>query len=547
MIFKNRQTCQLNCVTVSSNFLDINTMPLFYSACLHMDPAGGNAHVFSNSSFNKRACSANNLLGSLYKQKSSLSAAKACIAEILPSKFKPIVTTQDPCLHRQTTSLSQQKAQSCENLLEPSSFDNKQTCMRQAGGSIENLLAKTCGDYKGKSGSTMSLQEYSLNSAKCSFAHGFKSGGSEFNTMYRDMHYINRSTLHSASSCSSVRDIASHFEKEGKLRSCHRFGLEGYEHVPKHNVSTRITAFEQLIQRSRSMPSLDISNGQTASATVPQSRAELLSACSAESLLETPVKSSEDDAQQQVQSASTPSSNVEDMSSDFSDNALVDALSGGTDETDHLSNASTDSCNNPIKPPQRYKMNTCKSSCPASYTRFTTIRRHEQKMAKNSTSNSQAERLILQRNMFLMSPLPFKLKKPLQDSPKKSSDTSDKQNSMVLSAAENHSHGNLKSSEGVEEKPCLPTRQSSYDIVERLSCVNLNSVEHDNANLEQYSNSNGDIVSFPLCYNLDSNNNSEPGEGGAVTGGGVFLHLDDMWHFICVTDHLYLSSTFISS
>ncbi|XP_077310432.1 sorbin and SH3 domain-containing protein 1 isoform X9 [Lithobates pipiens] len=479
---------------------------------------GGNAHVFSHSSFNKRACSASNLLGSLYKQKSSLSAAKACIAEILPSKFKPIVTTQDPYLHRQTTLLSQQKAQSCENLLEPSSFDNKQTCMSQAEGSIENMLAKSCGDYKVKSGSTMSLQEYSLNSAKCSFPPIVKAGGSEFNTMYRDMHHINRSTLQSASSCSNVRDIASNFEKEGKLRPCHRFGLEGYEHVPKHNVSTRVTAFEQLIQRSRSMPSLDISSGQTASAIPPQSMAGILSACSTESLIDMPVKISEDEAQQQVHTASTASSNVEDMSSDLSDNALVDALSGGTDEMDQLSNASTDSCNNPVKPPQKYKMNTCKSSCPASYTRFTTIRRHEQKMAKNNTSNSQAERLILQRNMFLMSPLPFKLKKPLQSSPKKSSDTSDKHNSVVLSAAESQTNESLKSSDGVEERPCLPARQSSYDIVERLSYVNLNSLEHDNANLEQYSNSNGDIVSFPLCYNLDSNNNSEPSEGGAVTG-----------------------------
>ncbi|CAI9547704.1 unnamed protein product, partial [Staurois parvus] len=509
---------------IYKNVLEGGDIPLQGLSGLNRRPSssasnkGGNAHVFSHSSFNKRACSASNLLGSLYKQKSSLSAAKACIAEILPSKFKPIVTTQDPHLHRQSTLLSQQKAQSCENLLEPSSFDNKQTCMRQAGGSVENMLAKSCRDYKVKSGSTMSLQEYSLNSVKCPFPPSFKSGGSEFNTMYRDMHHINRSTLQSASSCSSVRDIASHFEKEGKLKSCHRFGLEGYEHVPKHNVSTRVTAFEQLIQRSRSMPSLDISSGQTVSAIPPQSTAGIISACSTESLIEMPVKVNEDEAQQQVHTASTTSSNVEDMSSDLSDNALVDALSGGTDETDHLSNASTDSCNNPIKPPQRYKMNTCKSSCPASYTRFTTIRRHEQKMAKNNTSNSQAERLILQRNMFLMSPLPFKLKKPLQSSPQKSSDTSDKHSSVVLSAAESQTDESLKSSEGVEERPCLPTRQSSYDIVERLSCVNLNSLEHDIANLEQYSNSNGDIVSFPLCNNLDSNNNSEPSEGGAVTG-----------------------------
>ncbi|XP_068114231.1 sorbin and SH3 domain-containing protein 1-like [Hyperolius riggenbachi] len=501
-------------------------MPLFYSACLRMDSTGGNAHVLSLSSFNKRACTPSNMLGSLYKQKSSLTAAKACIAEILPSRFKPIVATQDPYLHKPSVPLAQQKAQSCENLLEPSSFDNKRTCLKQSGGIVENMLTKSCKEYKVKSGSAMSLQEYGLNSEKCSFPPGFRSGGSEFNTMYKDMHHINRSTLQSSSSCSSVRDIANNFEKEGKLRSCHKFGLEGYDRVPKHTVSSRVTAFEQLIQRSRSMPSLDLSHGQTASTGLSQCTTELVSACSAESLVETPEKGCEEDTQQQANTSSTPSSNVEDMSSDMSDNALVDALSAGTDETDQLSNTSTDSCNNTVKPLQRYKMNTCKSSCPASYTRFTTIRRHEQKMAKEAKSDSQTERLMLQRNMFLMSPLPFKLKKPLHDGPKKPSDASEKQDDVVVSTSESQLDGALQPPNGMEEKPCLPTRQSSYCIVERLSGVNLNNLDH--VHLEHYSNSNSDVVSFPLCYNLDSNNNSQPSEGGAVTGGGVFLHLGNM-------------------
>ncbi|XP_066455000.1 sorbin and SH3 domain-containing protein 1-like [Eleutherodactylus coqui] len=497
-----------------------------------MDTAGGNAHVFSHSSLNKRACNGSNSLGSLYKQKSSLSAAKACIGEILPSRFKPIAALQDPYRHKQSASLSQQKAQSCENLLEPlTSFENKQSCIMQDGGIEDNMLGKSYKAYKVKSGSAMSLQEYTMNSTKCSFTSNLKSGGAEFNLMYRDMHHINRSSLQNALSCSNVRDIANHFEKEGKHGAFLKFGTEGSDNVPRHTVSSRVTAFEQLIQRSRSMPSLDISNGQSVSPTPSQSRTGVVSASSVESLVERPLKKNEDtNLQLPLHQTSTPTSNVEEMSSDHSDVALVDSISVCTDETDLLSNTSNDSSNSTIKPSKKYKMNTCKSSCPASYTRFTTIRRHEQKMAKNAKSTANSDRQIFQRNVYLISPLPFKLKKPLQDSPKKSSHTSEKNCDVIEPSKESHVDHLLKPSEAVEEKPCLPTRQSSFDIVERLSCLNVNHFDHNNANLEHDcvdSLNNGDIISFPLCYDLDSNNN-QPSDGGAVTRGGVFLHLADM-------------------
>ncbi|XP_077115183.1 sorbin and SH3 domain-containing protein 1-like [Ranitomeya variabilis] len=482
---------------------------------------GGNAQVFSHSSLNKGTFNGSNSLGSFYKQKSSLSAAKACIGEILPSRFKPIAAVQDSQRHKQSTSLSQQKAQSCENLLEPlTSFENKQTDRIKVEGNVDDNLGKSYKDYKVKSGSAMSLQEYTMNAAKCSFMSNLRSVGTEFNMMYKDMHYINRSSLQSAMSCSNVRDITNHFEKEGKHGAFLKYGTEGSEHVPKHTVSSRVTAFEQLIQRSRSMPSLDISNGPSVSPIPSQPRTGITAACSAESLLESPVIKDEDtNMQLPLHKTSTPSSNVEEMSSDLSDIALVDTLSVCTDETDHLSNTSNDSSNSTIKPSQKYKLNTCKSSCPASYTRFTTIRRHEQKMAKNSKVTAQSDQQIIQRNIYLISPLPFKLKKPLQDCPKKSSNTSEKNCNIIEPSKESHTDRLLKPSEGVQEKPGLPTRQSSFDIVERLNCLNVNNIDHDNANLEHDcvdSLNNGDIVSFPLCYDLDSNNNQP--SGGAVTG-----------------------------
>ncbi|OCT71827.1 hypothetical protein XELAEV_18034805mg [Xenopus laevis] len=432
--------------------------------------------------------------------------------------------------HKHNVTLTQQKAQSCEDLLEPrTSFEDKQMSSGKVGGSMENMLSKSYSDYKVKSGSTISLQECSMIATRCPFPPKFKSSNAEFTVMYKDMHHINRSTLHSASSCSNVRDIANTFEKEMRNRSSVD-DLDSSEHIPKHTVSSRVTAFEQLIQRSRSLPSLDFSSGQSTSSTPSQPRHGMLSACSAESLLEPSVKGNEDkDVQVTKQTSSTPSSNVEDMNSEPSDTDLVNNSSGHTEEADHISNASTDSCANLNKVPHKYKLNTCKSSCPASYTRFTTIRKHEQKKSNTLESrvDKQVDQMIFQRNIYLISPLPFKVQKPFHKNPKMPSSNTTEQRDMV--ALDRKSP--VEPPKITEERPSLPARQSSYDIVGRLSSLSVDSLEQDNSTLESHcpdSLNNGDIVSFPLCYNLDSNNNSQPNEHGTFTGGGVFVHLPNM-------------------
>ncbi|XP_041426998.1 sorbin and SH3 domain-containing protein 1 isoform X2 [Xenopus laevis] len=483
---------------------------------------GGNAHKLSLSTINNRTFSSS--LGNMYKQKSSLSAAKAFIGEILPSRFKPIVPLPATSQYKHNVPSTQQKAQSYEDLLEPrTSFENKQMSSGKVGGSMENMLSKSYRDYKVKSGSTMSLQEYSINATKCPFAPNFSSSNAEFTVMYKGMHQINRSTLHCALSCSSVRDIANSFEKEMRSRSSVD-DLDSSEYIPKHTVSSRVTAFEQLIQRSRSMPSLDCSSGPNTSSTPSQTRNGMLSACSAESLLDPPVKGNEDkDVQVTKHTASTPSSNVEEMSSEHKDIAIVNIPSGHTDEVDHISNASTDSCANSNKVPHKYKLNTCKSSCPASYTRFTTIRKHEQKKSQTLQSkvHKQVDQMIFQRNIYLISPLPFKVQKPFHKNPKIPSDNTAKQRDLVALARKSPIDTTVEPPKSTEERPSLPARQSSYDIVGRLSSLSVDGLEQDNSTLESHcpdSLNNGDIVSFPLFYNLDSNNNSQPNEHGTFTG-----------------------------
>ena len=215
------------------------------------------------SSVNSRTFNANHtgMLGHACKHKKPLSAAKACITEILPSKFKPKLAApaalgQD----KKGILLSHEKAQSCENLRSSIAlFDNKKSFMVDVGESIENMLMKSKQEYAIKSGSTMSLQEYGTNSRRGYLFPASRKSGMEFTMLYKDMHQINRSRIQlgTVSSC-SVRDIASQFENEAKDRMEHSLSREDSEQIPKDTVSSRISAFEQLIQRSRSMPSLKL-------------------------------------------------------------------------------------------------------------------------------------------------------------------------------------------------------------------------------------------------------------------------------------------------
>ncbi|XP_048712296.1 sorbin and SH3 domain-containing protein 1 isoform X10 [Caretta caretta] len=501
------------------------------SASTKVDRKGGNAHMIAPSSVNSRTFNASHtsMLGHACTHKKPLSAAKACITEILPSKFKPKLAA--PAALVQDTKgilLPHEKAQSCENLRSSSAlFDNKKTFLVNVGESVENLLMQSKQEYVTKSSSTLSLQEYSTSSRK-----GYlpRKSGMEFTMLYKNMHQINRSRIHlgTISSC-SVRDIASQFENELRDRSEQSPSGENSEQIPKDTVSSRITAFEQLIQRSRSMPALNFSSGQSKSPTSPQSKSCLSSAYSAESLLESPKPNQEEkDAASMANNSSHSCSNVEDLASDLSDIVPMDMLSACTDETDLQSNASNDSGGSlsHANGPQKYKLNKCKGACPASYTRFTTIRRHEQQQAsKNPSSKGDAhgDRHTLLRNVYLMSPLPFRLKKPFQHSPRKTPPpdclgvpliySTENQNNAAQPRgcqAEKSHHSLHKLC--CEDKPLAPKRLSSFEIVERLSHFPSMESSPESAILRADtpdSFNNGNIVPCAFYHSLDRNNNPQ--------------------------------------
>lgn len=491
-----------------------------------MDRKGGNAHMITSSSVHSRTLNTSSALGPVCKHKKPLSAAKACISEILPSKFKPRLSAPSALLQEQkSVLLPSEKAQSCENLCVSVSLnDSKRGLPLQVGGSIENLLMRSRRDYDSKSSSTMSLQEYSTSARRpCPLS---RKAGMQFTMFYRDMHQINRAGLYLGSiSSSSVRDLASHFERSSLALARGELGpsQEGSEHIPKHTVSSRITAFEQLIQRSRSMPSLDLSGRLSKSPTPVLPRGGLTSARSAESLLEsTKLHPKEMDRMNSGGVYASPTcSDIADHTLGFRGLVPSEPLSTCSDDLDHCSNASNDSREGSSGSVHgdfpKHRLNKCKGTCPASYTRFTTIRKHEQQQTPRQPDwrlESRGDKSTLLRNIYLMSPLPFRLKKPLQHHPRQPS-FGDSSSLPVGQKPDlpSQPHQDQPLSTG---KPLVPIRVSSRHTMARLSrssepprerplvpedfpraINNENSVPHSDHDLDRNNNPHSELA--PPC------------------------------------------------
>ncbi|KAL4698352.1 hypothetical protein H8959_011009 [Pygathrix nigripes] len=523
------------------------------SASTKVDRKGGNAHMISSSSVHSRTFNTSNALGPVCKHKKPLSAAKACISEILPSKFKPRLSAPSSLLQEQKSILlPSEKAQSCENLCVSGSLnDSKRGLPLQVGGSIENLLMRSRRDYDSKSSSTMSLQEYSTSGRRpCPLS---RKAGMQFTMLYRDMHQINRAGLFlgSISSSSSVRDLASHFEKSSLALSRGELGpsQEGSEHIPKHTVSSRITAFEQLIQRSRSMPSLDLSGRLSKSPTPVLSRGNLTSARSAESLLEsTKLRPKEMDGMNSSGVYASPTcSNMAHHALSFRGLVPSEPLSTCSDDLDRCSNISTDSREGSSSSVHgdfpKHRLNKCKGTCPASYTRFTTIRKHEQQQTSRQPEwrlDSRGDKSTLLRNIYLMSPLPFRLKKPLHHYPRQPSpgDSS----GLVVGQKPDLPSQPQQDQPPSGGKPVVPTRLSSRHTMARLSRSSEPSQERPMA-LEDYPRAINNGNSVPYSdHSLDRNNNPQselaPSRGGGILelplqkGDIVYIYkqIDQNWY-----------------
>ncbi|XP_017599954.1 sorbin and SH3 domain-containing protein 2 isoform X23 [Corvus cornix cornix] len=269
-----------------------------------------------------------------------------------------------------------------------------------------------------------------------------------FLKMYKKMHRINRKDLMNSEVICSVKSRILQYEKEQ-----HKGILQGWresstEEVPRDMVPTRISEFEKLIQKSKSMPNLGDDMLSSVALEPPKNGLCPKRRFSIESLLEeeTPVRHPSQ-VQRSYKSKTLVPIHIEVTSDepqrshiDFSDSDQDGVVSDLSDfiqiegssfcsesDFDHFSFTSSESFygsghhHHHHHHHHRHLISSCKGRCPASYTRFTTMLKHER--AKQETTEDprrQEAESGLSKIAFLVSPVPFRRKKSA--APKKQTD-----------------------------------------------------------------------------------------------------------------------------
>ncbi|XP_035982260.1 sorbin and SH3 domain-containing protein 1 isoform X2 [Fundulus heteroclitus] len=467
------------------------------SSSSKVDYKGGNGYMISPcSSVNSRTVLASNAIGDQCKSKTPLSAAKACIPQILPSKFKPrLLPPGGEAQDSRSDAVGQPKAHSCEDIYTGRRSEAEEEEEEEEGGSGRSDL--TCGE-------------------------GPKNRRSTFSSMYRSMHHIQRPSSAGCSPHGSVRSLTSLFEKEtgGGERSG---AVDGGGNVRRDAVSSRVTEFETIIRRSGSAPSRSSSlpalhSGQSRS----PSRPCLASAVSAEALL---VAGGAETAVEAEGGRFRPSSPEDEAasSSGGGHDTRTDSPCNTEAEVEQIFSRNPPECLRPSasesqtpspSPPQQnhhhhhhhhllhhlnhqllLKPSTCKGSCPASYTRFTTILRHERQQATVQQDKPAAseKKSILPANLLLMGPAPFRLRRNLQSHHAR----------RTVLATRVTAGPRRPLSLSPEPRPLVPQRLSSLEVLEKLSG------EEGGGGAEQPSNgqvfdANGNLLQLLAAHHRDS-------------------------------------------
>ncbi|XP_032916840.1 sorbin and SH3 domain-containing protein 2 isoform X10 [Catharus ustulatus] len=260
-----------------------------------------------------------------------------------------------------------------------------------------------------------------------------------FLKMYKKMHRINRKDLMNSEVICSVKSRIMQYEKEQ-----HKGILQGWresstEEVPRDMVPTRISEFEKLIQKSKSMPNLGDDMLSTVTLEPPKNGLCPKRRFSIESLLEeeTPVRHPSQVQRSYKSKALVPihievtsdepqrshidfsDSDQDGVVSDLSDFIQIEGSSFCSEsDFDHFSFTSSESFygsghhHHHHHHHHRHLISSCKGRCPASYTRFTTMLKHER--AKQETTEDprrQEAESGLSKIAFLVSPVPFRRKK----------------------------------------------------------------------------------------------------------------------------------------
>ncbi|PWA26012.1 hypothetical protein CCH79_00001339 [Gambusia affinis] len=368
------------------------------SSSSKVDYKGGNGYLISPcSSVNSRTVLASNAIGDQCKSKKPLSAAKACIPQILPSKFKPkLLPPGGDSRDCRSDGARQPKSHSCEDI------------------------------YPGRFGEE---EDRSVSPAVRRSASGFSS-------LYRSMHHIQRPSSVGCSPHGSVRSLTSLFE------AAQSDAEKSVGTVGRDNVSSRVSEFETMIRlsgaapsRSSSLPALDSGRNRSPD--------RVASAVSAEALLTTEATTTDVSAAAEDGNCRVSSPEDEVASSSGDGQEVEQILSGSkTPPLHHHHHHHLHHLNHPLL----LKPSKCKGACPASYTRFTTILRHER---QQETPAAVERKAMLPGNLFLMGPAPFRLRKNPQPH----------QTRRTLLAT--------RVTAGAQ-RPLIPRRLSSLEVVEKL-------------------------------------------------------------------------------
>ncbi|XP_042697921.1 sorbin and SH3 domain-containing protein 2 isoform X5 [Chrysemys picta bellii] len=266
-----------------------------------------------------------------------------------------------------------------------------------------------------------------------------------FLKMYKKMHRINRKDLMNSEVICSVKSRILQYEKEQ-----HKGMLQGWresstEEVPRDMVPTRISEFEKLIQKSKSMPNLGDEALSTVTLEPPKNGLCSKRRFSIESLLEeenqgrhaiqiqrnckpktlVPIHIEVTSDEPQRSHLEFSDSDQDGVVSDLSDFIQIEGSSFCSEsDFDHFSFTSSESFygsghhHHHHHHHHKHLISSCKGRCPASYTRFTTMLKHERaKQESTEDPRRQEAESGLSKIAFLVSPVPFRRKK--SSAPKK--------------------------------------------------------------------------------------------------------------------------------
>ncbi|XP_074531282.1 sorbin and SH3 domain-containing protein 1 isoform X4 [Halichoeres trimaculatus] len=473
------------------------------SSSSKVDYKGGNGYIISPcSSVNSRTVLASNAIGNQCKSMKPLSAAKACIPQILPSKFKPnLLPPSGDSQKSRTKVVRNPKAHSCEELYN-GQYDRDYAVSEESRKQSDSICGAKCDD--------------GLRNASCAM----RRSASEFSSLYKSMHRIQQPSSAGCSPQGSVRSLASLFEK-AKAERGERSEADDEDNIPRDSVSSRVTEFEMIIQqsssapcRSSSLPTLHSSHSHS------PTHLYMVSAVSAESLLIadttqtvtcSPVEAEGKSSEEEEGAASTDVQN-ERTESPFNTEAEVEQIFKQSPQEFINQSAGESKCDS-ASPPKHglihhhhhhhhllqnlnhellLKPSKCKGSCPASYTRFTTILRHErqQAMTQQERPRPLEKRTTLPGNLFLMGPAPFRLRKNLQ-----SHQTRKTLATRVTMGFQR------PSALSPEPRPRIPQRLSSLEVLERLS--NTEGNDSDQLSNQHCLDANGNLLQLLAAHRRD--------------------------------------------